>query len=96
MGVGVGSEVGVGVAVTAGVGVGLGVAVGVGVGAGAGGGVGVGSGAPSSVTLPIAMVDGTYEVTLNHNTTWTLASVTSPTMSYCPGGMLPGNDRSTI
>ncbi len=95
-----GSTVGAVVEVEAGAELGSAVGVGVGVGdgsaVGVGTGTGTGGGGASSVTVPIDIEEGTYEVTLNHSTTWTLASITCPTISYCPGAMSPGNDRPTI
>lgn len=75
----------------------VGVMVGIVVGGSVGSGVVVGGGGTSKiVTLPKLMEDGTYEVTLNHNITFTRAEITSPTILYCPGAILLGNASCTV
>ena len=72
------------------------VGVGAGEGVGVGTGGGTGAGGASSVTVPSDVEEGTYEFTLNHSTTWTLASITCPTILYWPGAMLPGKDKARV
>lgn len=71
--------------------------VAVGGGSGVGSGVGSGAGGSIIVTVPRLIEEGTYDFTLHHSSlTWTLASITSPTILYWPRGMLSGKERSMV